>query len=266
MGIAVAAILALSGLWLLSPRESTAAPQAAPATPAAGGAQAASAPSSAPAAVPVPTVPAKPALVPDYVLPPVTDGMVPVLTRVPTEQKVVFLTIDDGATKMPQDLKILTDNQIKASLFLAQTFVLDNPAFFSGFVAQGHLVENHTVSHQLNFITLSYAQQKAEICSMADYAQVAYGRRPVLFRPPGGPYTNVTRRAAADCGMKAIVDWEAKANAGGMDYQVGHALRPGDIVLMHFRPEFAADMAAFLAAQKAAGLEVVLLEDYLATG
>ncbi len=216
-----------------------------------------------PSVVPVPT---DPPVVPDYVLPTVTDGMVPVLTKVPTEQKVVFLTIDDGATKSPQDLKILQDNGIKASLFLAQTFVNGNPAFFTDFVAAGSVVEDHSVSHALNLIRLPYTAQKAEICQMADFVQQHYGRRPVFFRPPGGPYTNVTRKAAADCGMKAIIDWEAKANAGKMDYQYGAALRPGDIVLMHFRPEFAADMQVFLAAQKAAGLKVVLLEDYLKTG
>ncbi len=215
-----------------------------------------------PSAVPFP---ADPPLVPDHVLPPVTDGMVPVLTKVPTEQKVVFLTIDDGATKLPQDLKILQDNGIKATLFLAQTFVSGNPAFFTDFVAAGSVVEDHSVSHSLNMIQLPYAAQKAEICQMADYVQQHYGRRPVFFRPPGGPYTNATRKAAADCGMKAIIDWEAKANAGKMDYQYGASLRAGDIVLMHFRPEFAADMQAFLSAQKAAGLKVVLLEDYLKT-
>ncbi|MBG0738214.1 polysaccharide deacetylase family protein [Paeniglutamicibacter antarcticus] len=192
--------------------------------------------------------------------------MVPVLTKVPTEQKVLFLTIDDGATKLPQDLKILQDNGIKASLFLAQSFISGNPAFFNDFVAAGSVVEDHSVSHALNLIQLPYAAQKAEICQMADFVQQHYGRRPVFFRPPGGPYTNVTRKAAADCGMKAIIDWEAKANAGKMDYQYGAALRPGEIVLMHFRPEFAADIQAFLAAQKAAGLKVVLLEDYLKTG
>lgn len=31
---------------------------------------------------------------------------------------------------------------------------------------------------------------------------------------------------------------------------------------MHFRPEFAADLAAFRQAQGAAGLEVALLEDF----
>jgi hypothetical protein len=98
-----------------------------------------------------------------------------------------------------------------------------------------------------------------------EYAQQQYGRRPTLFRPPGGAYSNVMRKAVADAGLKAIITWEAKANAGQMDYQVGNVLRPGDIVLMHFRPEFAADFAAFRQAQLAAGLEVVLLEEFLRT-
>ncbi|ALE93607.1 polysaccharide deacetylase [Arthrobacter alpinus] len=204
-------------------------------------------------------------LVPDYVLPPIENGMVPVLTKVPTEQKVVFLTIDDGAVKRDSDLALLEQHGIKASLFLANTFIANDPGFYKKYTGAGHLIENHTMSHSLGFLKLSYAAQKAEICAMADFEEKQYGRRPVFFRPPGGPYSQATRQAVADCGMKAIVDWEAKANAGGMDYQVGASLRPGDIVLMHFRPEFPADLDAFLAAQKAAGLKVVLLEDYLGT-
>ena len=204
-------------------------------------------------------------MVPDYVLPPIENGLAPVLTKVPTEQKVVFLTIDDGAVKRGSDLALLEQNGIKASLFLAHTFIAGEPDFYQQYTAAGHLIENHTMTHNLGFINLSYEAQKAEICSMADYEEQQYGRRPVFFRPPGGPYTQATRQAVAACGLKAIIDWESKANAGGMDYQVGAGLRPGEIVLMHFRPEFADDLAAFIQAQKAAGLKVVLLEDYLAT-
>ncbi|MGP9502753.1 polysaccharide deacetylase family protein [Specibacter sp. AOP5-B1-6] len=204
-------------------------------------------------------------LVPDYVLPPIENGLAPVLTKVPTEQKVVFLTIDDGALKRDSDLALLEKNGIKASLFLAHTFVAGDPQYYQKYVSAGHLIENHTMTHDLGFIKLSYEQQKAEICGMADYEEQQYGRRPMFFRPPGGPYTQAIRQAVAECGMKAIIDWEAKANAGGMDYQIGAGLRPGDIVLMHFRPEFPDDLGAFLQAQKAAGLKVVLLEDYLAT-
>jgi hypothetical protein len=48
-----------------------------------------------------------------------------------------------------------------------------------------------------------------------------------------------------------------------MQYQIGNGLRPGDIVLMHFRPEFRSDMQAFVDAENAAGLHTELLEDWL---
>ncbi|GAA4661562.1 polysaccharide deacetylase family protein [Arthrobacter cryoconiti] len=230
-------------------------------------------PASSPSTQPVPTQPpvnpvtgrvdTLDGLVPDYKLPPIENGMVPVITKIPTTQKVVFLTIDDGAVKRDSDLQLLKDNGVKASLFLAQTFIIGQPDFYQQYIKSGFLIENHTISHNLGFLSLGYAKIKAEICGMSDFEEAHYGRRPVLMRPPGGPYSNAARQAAAECGIKAIVDWEAKANAGGMDYQVGAGLRPGDIVLMHFRPEFPADLAAFLTAQKAAGLKVVLLEDYL---
>ncbi|MEO8222175.1 MAG: polysaccharide deacetylase family protein [Specibacter sp.] len=281
--LVLAVALVATGVWWVTTMPSRQASVAPAASAGAGSSAAPSAP--APSATPSPTQapassipPAAPAtnpatgrvdtldgLVPDYVLPPIENGMAPVLTKVATEQKVVFLTIDDGAVKRDSDLALLAKNDIKASLFLAHGFIAADPQFYKKYTAAGHLIENHTMSHNLAFIQLGYEEQKAEICGMADFEEQQYGRRPVFFRPPGGPYTEAIRRAVAECGMKAVVDWETKANAGGMDYQVGAGLRPGDIVLMHFRPEFPADLAAFLKAQKAAGLKVVLLEDYLAT-
>lgn len=202
--------------------------------------------------------------IPDFKLPPAQDGLAPVITRIDTHHPVVFLTIDDGVTRTPEMVRLMTEYDYPASIFLARTFVQADPAFFKQFAAQGSLVENHTVSHNVNMASeLDYGQQLAEITGMQGYAQQQYGRRPTLFRPPGGAYSNAMRQAAASAGMQAIVTWEAKANAGRMDYQYGNSLRPGDIVLMHFRTEFAADLAAFRAAQLAAGLEVVLLEDFL---
>lgn len=202
--------------------------------------------------------------IPDVKLPPVQNGMAPVLTRIPTQHPVVFLTIDDGVTRTPEMVRLMAEYDYPASIFLTRNFVQADPAFFKQFAAQGSLVENHTVSHNINMVTqLGYQQQLAEITGMQEFAEQQFGRRPTLFRPPGGAYSTAMRQAAAAAGMKAVVTWEAKANAGRMDYQYGNALRPGDIVLMHFRPEFAADLAAFRAAQLAAGLEVVLLEDFL---
>ncbi len=202
--------------------------------------------------------------IPDYQLPPIVGGLAPVITKIETQHPVVFLTIDDGNIKTPESIKLMAEYDYPASLFLTKDTVADNPAFFNAFKAQGSLIENHTVTHNINMVRQwGYQQQVNDMVGMQEYAFQHYGRRPTLFRPPGGAYSNVMRKAVADAGMKAIVTWEAKANAGKMDYQVGNSLRPGDIVLMHFRAEFAADLAAFRAAQLAAGLEVVLLEDFL---
>lgn len=202
--------------------------------------------------------------IPDYQLPPVVGGLAPVITKIETKHPVVFLTIDDGNIKSPESIRLMAEYDYPASLFLTRDTIADNPAFFKAFHAQGSLVENHTVSHNINMVRQwGYQQQLNDIAGMQEYALQHYGRKPTLFRPPGGAYSTLMRQAVAAAGMKAIVTWEAKANAGKMDYQVGNSLRPGDIVLMHFRAEFAADLAAFRAAQLAAGLEVVLLEDFL---
>jgi hypothetical protein len=200
----------------------------------------------------------------DVTIPPVVNGYAPIISRINTKEPVVFLGIDDGANKQAFELQMMKDNNIKASLFLADSFIHSNPGFFKDFMDEGSLIEDHTVDHK-NLALMSYESQKQDICSQADKEQQYYGRRPILVRPPGGSYNKDTPRAAAACGMKAVVQWIAKANGGSMQYQIGHGLRAGDIVLMHFRPEFKSDMQAFLDAEKAAGLHTELLEDWLPT-
>lgn len=205
-----------------------------------------------------------PSNVPHYTLPPVVNGIPPLITTIPTKEPVVFLTIDDGAYKDPSVVQMIKDNHIVASLYISKLFIGDNPDFFKQIVASGSLIEDHTLSHHTRMITeMTYEQQKAEICGMADYEQQEYGRRPIFFRPPGGAYSETLLRAAGACGMRAVVTWIAKANGGSMQYQIGNKLRPGDVVLMHFRPEFKKDMQAFIDAETAAGLHTELFENWV---
>ena len=53
-----------------------------------------------------------PPFVPDYSIPPIVDGMAPVITNFRTEQKVVYLTIDDGAFKNQLVVDIIKKNNI----------------------------------------------------------------------------------------------------------------------------------------------------------
>ena len=190
------------------------------------------------------------------------DVLAPVITRVATSDPVVFLTIDDGAHRDPVELPLLQQRGVRASLFLVNSVVHRAVGFFQPFVAAGYPVEDHTLSHR-DMTKLSYDEQVAEICGEADLQQQQFGVRPKLFRPPYGAFNDDTRRAAAACGMRAVVTWVAEVADGSVKYQLARHLRPGDIVLMHFRPQFTADVNAFVDAARAAGLHTELLEDWL---
>lgn len=201
----------------------------------------------------------------DASIPPIINDVAPVITHITTTEPVVFLGIDDGAYKDAKVVDLLQKHHIKATLFLSDLFIQPNPNFFRQIIALGSRVENHSLSHDLHMSGRPLEYQRSEICRMSDKIEQYYGQRPYLFRPPGGAYSATTQQTAAACGIRAIVNWIAKANGGSMQYQVGNALRPGDIVLMHFRPEFEKDLEAFVKAQDAAGLHTELLGDWIST-
>lgn len=157
----------------------------------------------------------------------------------------------------------MQQHDVKATLFLTDTFIASNPNYFTQFTAHGSKVENHTLSHNLKFYAMGEPYQQQEICGMALKEQQYFGRCPYLVRAPGGAQNTATQRAAAACGMRAIIFWKAKVDGGTMQYQEGTSLKAGDIVLMHFRPAFKQDIDAFLSAAKAAKLTPALLEDWI---
>jgi len=90
-----------------------------------------------------------------------------------------------------------------------------------------------------------------------------YGARPWLFRPPGGFLNQSVPLVARRCGIRAVVTWRATMNDGRLDVQGGGPLQPGDIILMHFRPDLRQNLEVALDAARAAGLQPAPLEDYL---
>ena len=65
---------------------------------------------------------------------------------------MVFLTIDDGITITSGMDALMTEFDLPATSFLTLNFVRDNPGFFKTFQTQGSLIENHTVSHDINMV------------------------------------------------------------------------------------------------------------------
>ncbi|MEU3396281.1 polysaccharide deacetylase family protein [Streptomyces filamentosus] len=168
------------------------------------------------------------------------EGLPPVFTTVPTKEKVVFLTIDDGAEKDPALLRMMSELDIPYSAFLSDYVIGDDYGYFAKMQKsrpEGVSLHNHTLHHKY-LPGLSYAQQKREICGMQDVIEKKYGKRPELFRPPYGNYNEDTLRAARSCGIKAVPLWASEAFPDHMEWREwDRDLHPGDIVLTHFRGE-----------------------------
>ncbi|MER5935635.1 polysaccharide deacetylase family protein [Streptomyces sp. NPDC002054] len=171
-------------------------------------------------------------------LPTAAPGRVPVVDRIPVPagEKTVFLTFDDGAERDPEFLKMAADLRLPISMFLTDSVASAGYDHFAALrdLGNGSVINNHTLSHP-NMRTLSYEAQKTQICGQQDRLAARFGTRPRLFRPPYGNYNDNTLRAAKDCGAEAVVLWRASMQIRNLQYAEGSALKPGDIILAHFR-------------------------------
>jgi len=193
------------------------------------------------------------------------DGnQAPWISRVPTDQPVAFLTIDDGWVKRPEALPLLQRANVPVTLFLTINAIRDNPAYFQRLRDAGAVIEAHTITHT-KLLGKPYEFQRNEICGSANQLASLYGRRPQLFRPPFGSKDETTLQAVHDCGLRAAFSWRETVDKGIVRFQSGNtAVQRGDIILMHFRDHFVDDFIAALQAIKDAGLTPALLEDYIA--
>ena len=192
-----------------------------------------------------------------------SSGLIPVLTRIDTKDPVVFITIDDGFDKDPRVLDVLKARHIPVTPFLTVDAVKAKPGFFTSVQkVTGQSVQDHTLTHP-HLSRLGLDAQTQEICGAADTLQGFYGGRPWLFRPPYGDYDQTTRKAAAVCGMKALVLWDVSLPHAVLRYANGSVLRRGDIILIHWRPNLYRDINVALDAAKAQGLRIAPLQTYL---
>ncbi|KUN08630.1 polysaccharide deacetylase [Streptomyces yokosukanensis] len=155
-----------------------------------------------------------------------------VVDHVPTRDRVVFLTYDDGAEKDPRFVDMVRELRLPVSVFLTDTAAGPDYGHFARLRELGAGIQNHTLDHRV-LAGLPYAGQRAEICGQQARLRSRLGARPRLFRPPYASYDTTTLRAAADCGISALVLWRAAMTPTDLVYPHGkHHLRPGDIILV----------------------------------
>jgi peptidoglycan/xylan/chitin deacetylase (PgdA/CDA1 family) len=189
-------------------------------------------------------------------------SVAPVISRVPTPNPVVFFTIDDGMVRDPAVIDFLRDQHVPVTMFPLPAYVHQDPAYFDQIHALGASVQDHTITHP-DLRKLAGAGLQKEVCGvLTDYAG-RFGARPWLMRPPFGYLSQSVPVVARQCGIRAVVTWRATMNDGRLDVQGGGPLQPGDIILMHFRPDLRGNLEVALNAAHAAGLQPAALDQYL---
>lgn len=142
-----------------------------------------------------------------------------------------------GAERTQDLLDVLDKHGVKATFFLAGYWVEEYPDHVRMIAARGHEIGNHTYSHpHLN--SLGAESIKAELNRCSDMIENLIGRRPVVFRPPFGEYSNKVIEAAEACGLTTIqwdvdsLDWQ-NLSASAIVSRVMDKAQSGSIILFH---------------------------------
>ncbi|MEU6239620.1 hypothetical protein [Streptomyces sp. NPDC047024] len=180
-----------------------------------------------------------------------TTPLPPVVDRVPTTDRVVFLTYDDGAGQDPRLATLIRELHLPVTVFAT--------AHQTALRKAGATVERRA-PRRGTLPGLPYPRQRTAIC---DHPTPSH-----LLRPRQRAYDRTTLRAAAHCGITAVVLWRATVTPTGLAYTRGtHTLLPGDIVRVGPARGPATALgertARLLRRVQERGLTVGHLEDYL---
>jgi len=165
-----------------------------------------------------------------------------VMWEVPTDEKLIAFTFDDGpnANTTPLILDILQQYDAKGTFFVIGNRIDKNKAILKRQVTEGHEVANHSFSHKFFDRNYSSSIINNEIVQAKKKIYEATGSTSPWFRPPGGYINESVVKTAKENGYTVILwswhqdtkDWRSP----GVDYIVKKVLnnaRNGDIVLMH---------------------------------
>lgn len=110
--------------------------------------------------------------------------------RHPSKDKVAYLTFDDGPTTniTPQILSTLKKYDVKATFFVLGKMVQANPDMLKKEYDEGHLIANHSYSHDYNYLYASIENFKSDMKKSEDVIKntLQIDSKIKIIRFPGG--------------------------------------------------------------------------------
>lgn len=155
------------------------------------------------------------------------------------EEKLVSISFDCawGVEHTDDILNALRVSDVRATWFMVEFWVTENPQYVEKIDAAGHEIGTHSATHSYMSKQNTEEIRKELSTSSAAIAAVT-GKQPELFRPPYGDYDDELITTAAEEGYYSIqwdvdsLDWK-DLSASDIAMRVINAVRNGSIILMH---------------------------------
>lgn len=186
------------------------------------------------------------------------------------QAKCVALTFDDGPTPYTDRLlRILADNDAKATFFLIGNKVAANPSGAKRIAEAGMEIGSHTWEHP-NLTAIPPADIPAQLSKANEAIVAATGQTPTLYRPAGGLSNAAVHQAAAKLGQAEILwdvipfDWINDSDIAASRAVLMTQIKPGSVVLLHDTYSSTVDLVyQFIPVLKANGYHLVTVSQLL---
>lgn len=169
--------------------------------------------------------------------------------RMPQEEKVIYLTFDDGPTPTITNwtLDVLNQFNAKATFFCIGDNVKNHPDIFDNILSHGHVIGNHTYNHPRgwNSSTKSYVENVKQAQEIIDLQFQKSGSSKIqssnqkLFRPPYGQITTKQGRELINLGYQIImwhvlaIDWKSSIKKETCLNNVVKNAENGSVIVFH---------------------------------
>lgn len=130
-----------------------------------------------------------------------------------SDEKIIYLTIDDTPSKYTMDLLATLDRlDVKATFFVVGAFAKRDPIFLRAIYEQGHVIANHSYSHDAKLLSSSFKNCLNDFKRCEEAVANALGfplSMPILRVPYGASTIPVAYRTQLQENGYMWIDWNA---------------------------------------------------------